>query len=45
VGPANWNETQYLRHQMTHLRKKLEPDAARPRYFLSEPGMAYCYQP
>jgi two-component system KDP operon response regulator KdpE len=30
---------------MTHLRKKLEPDPARPRYFLTEPGMGYRYQP
>jgi two-component system KDP operon response regulator KdpE len=44
-GPTYRNETQYLRQYMTHLRKKLEPDPARPRYFLTEPGMGYRYQP
>jgi two-component system KDP operon response regulator KdpE len=44
-GPTYRSETQYLRQYMTHLRKKLEPDPARPRYFLTEPGMGYRYQP
>jgi two-component system KDP operon response regulator KdpE len=44
-GPTYRNETQYLRQYMTHLRKKLEPDPARPRYFLTEPGMGYRFQP
>ena len=26
---------------MAHLRRKLEPDRARPRYFITEPGMGY----
>jgi two-component system KDP operon response regulator KdpE len=44
-GPTYRNETGYLRQYMTHLRKKLEPDPARPRYFLTEPGMGYRFQP
>jgi two-component system, OmpR family, KDP operon response regulator KdpE len=26
---------------MAQLRRKLEPDPARPRYLLTEPGMGY----
>ena len=44
-GPTYRTETQYLRQYMTHLRRKLEPDPARPRYLLTEPGMGYRYQP
>ena len=34
-----------LRLYMTQLRRKLEPDPARPRWLLTEPGMGYRYQP
>ena len=40
-GPAYTRETQYLRVYMGHLRHKFEPDPARPRYFLTEPGVGY----
>jgi two-component system KDP operon response regulator KdpE len=30
---------------MNQLRRKLEPDPARPRYLLTEPGMGYRFQP
>lgn len=40
-GPTCLEETQYLRQYMTQLRRKLEPDPARPRYLLTEPGMGY----
>jgi two-component system KDP operon response regulator KdpE len=30
---------------MTHLRKKLEVDPARPRHLITEPGMGYRFQP
>jgi two-component system KDP operon response regulator KdpE len=30
---------------MTQLRRKLEPDPARPRWLHTEPGMGYRYQP
>jgi two-component system KDP operon response regulator KdpE len=35
------NETQYLRVYMGRLRRKLEHDAAVPRYLLTEPGVGY----
>lgn len=44
-GPAYQDETNYLRVHMTHVRRKLEPNPARPRYFRTEPGMGYRYQP
>ena len=34
-------ETNYLRVYMAQIRRKLEPDPARPRYFITEPGMGY----
>ena len=37
-------ETGYLRQYMKHLRRKLEPDPARPRHLLTEPGMGYRFQ-
>jgi two-component system, OmpR family, KDP operon response regulator KdpE len=30
---------------MAQIRRKLEPDPAHPRYFITEPGMGYRYQP
>jgi two-component system KDP operon response regulator KdpE len=35
----------YLRQFMTQLRRKLEPNPARPRHLLTEPGMGYRFQP
>jgi two-component system, OmpR family, KDP operon response regulator KdpE len=40
-GPAYATQTQYLRVYMVQLRHKLEHDAARPRYLLTEPGVGY----
>lgn len=40
-GPGHANETQYLRVYMGQLRHKLERDPARPRHFLTEPGVGY----
>ena len=40
-GPNYGDETNYLRVYMTRIRRKLEPDPARPRYFFTEPGMGY----
>ena len=40
-GAAYAGETQYLRVYMGQLRHKLEPDPARPRYFVTEPGVGY----
>jgi len=38
-GPTYVDQTNYLRQFMAQLRRKLEPEPARPRYFLTEPGM------
>jgi two-component system KDP operon response regulator KdpE len=43
-GPQYENESDYLRVYMGRIRRKLEPDASRPRYFLTEPGMGYRFQ-
>jgi two-component system KDP operon response regulator KdpE len=40
-GPQYETEGNYLRVYMAHLRRKLEPDPARPHYLLTEPGMGY----
>jgi two-component system KDP operon response regulator KdpE len=40
-GPGYANNTQYLRVYMVQLRHKLELDAARPRYLVTEPGIGY----
>jgi two-component system KDP operon response regulator KdpE len=40
-GPNYERETNYLRVFMAQIRRKLEPDPSRPRYFLTEPGMGY----
>jgi two-component system KDP operon response regulator KdpE len=40
-GPNAEAQSHYLRVYMTHLRRKLEPDPARPRYLLTEPGVGY----
>ena len=40
-GPQYGRETNYLRVYLAQIRRKLEPDPARPRYFLTEPRMGY----
>ncbi len=44
-GPKYQHETHYLRFYLARLRRKLEPDASRPRYLINEPGMGYRYEP
>jgi two-component system KDP operon response regulator KdpE len=44
-GPQYHDETNYLRVYLAQIRRKLEPDPARPRYFLTEPGMGYRFEP
>jgi DNA-binding response OmpR family regulator len=44
-GPAYRTETNYLRVHLANLRRKLEPDPARPRYLITEPGIGYRFQP
>jgi two-component system KDP operon response regulator KdpE len=40
-GPPYVDQAHYLRVYMAQLRRKLEGDPARPRYFLTEPGVGY----
>jgi two-component system KDP operon response regulator KdpE len=40
-GPGHAHQMQYLRVYMTQLRHKLEKTPARPRYFVTEPGVGY----
>ena len=40
-GPGHADQMQYLRVYMAHLRRKLEPDPARPRIFQTEVGVGY----
>ena len=40
-GPAYETETNYLRVYMAQIRRKLEPDPAQPRHFITEPGLGY----
>jgi two-component system, OmpR family, KDP operon response regulator KdpE len=43
-GPQYGQEANYLRVHMAHIRRKLEPDPSRPRYFITEPGMGYRFE-
>jgi two-component system KDP operon response regulator KdpE len=40
-GPAYQVEAHYLHVYVSHLRRKIEPDASSPRYLLTEPGAGY----
>lgn len=40
-GPQHSEQAQYLRVYMAQLRRKLEADPARPRHFMTEPGVGY----
>jgi two-component system KDP operon response regulator KdpE len=40
-GKAYADESHYLHVYVSQLRRKLEPDPARPRYILTEPGAGY----
>ena len=40
-GPRNTHQTHYLRVHMAALRRKIELDAARPRWLTTEPGVGY----
>ena len=40
-GPGSGNETHYVRVYMNQLRQKLEADATRPKYLITEPGVGY----
>ncbi len=40
-GPAYGEESHYLHVYVSQLRRKIEPDPARPRYLLTVPGAGY----
>jgi two-component system KDP operon response regulator KdpE len=40
-GSAYEAESHLLRVNMSNLRRKIEPDPARPHYILTEPGVGY----
>ena len=42
-GPDYGDESDYLRVFINHLRKKIEPNPARPKYILTEPWVGYCF--
>jgi two-component system KDP operon response regulator KdpE len=44
-GPSYETETNYLRVYLAQLRRKLEPDPARPRHLITEAGMGYRFEP
>ncbi len=39
------DQSEYLRVFVRHLRKKIEPDPAKPRYILTEPWIGYRFMP
>jgi two-component system, OmpR family, KDP operon response regulator KdpE len=43
-GPQYSTETNYLRVYMAQIRRKLEPDPSRPRYFITESRMGYRFE-
>src|SRR5262245_1263285 len=44
-GPQYGSESGYLRVYLAALRRKLEPNPSQPRYFLTEPGLGYRFEP
>jgi len=44
-GPDYSGENTYLRTFVRHLRRKLEPDPAQPRFLRNEPGVGYYVPP
>lgn len=44
-GSQYGDETNYLRVHMAHIRRKLEPEPGRQRYFITEPGLGYRFEP
>ena len=44
-GPDYDPDPNLLRVHMGHIRRKLEPEPSHPRYFVTDSGMGYRYQP
>jgi len=38
------DDLDYVRIYISHLRQKIEPDSALPRYIITEPGVGYYFQ-
>lgn len=43
-GPTYDPDQNLLRVHMGHIRRKLEPDPSRPKYFITDSGTGYRYQ-
>jgi two-component system KDP operon response regulator KdpE len=43
-GPQYKSETDYLRTYLAAIRRKLEPNPSRPRYFITASGMGYRFE-
>ena len=43
-GPMHERDTDYLRVAMAQVRRKLEPEPSRRRFFVTEPGMGYRFE-
>jgi two-component system KDP operon response regulator KdpE len=44
-GPEAADKSEYLRVYLTGIRHKVEPDPARPRYFITAPGLGLRFDP
>jgi two-component system KDP operon response regulator KdpE len=44
-GPKALDKPHYLRVQIAAIRRKVEPDPARPRYFITAPGLGFRFEP
>lgn len=44
-GPQAADKTNYLRVHMASIRRKIEPDPSRPRYFFTAPRLGLCFDP
>jgi two-component system KDP operon response regulator KdpE len=44
-GPSAAEKTHYLRIQMAAIRRKVEPDPGRPKYFITAPGLGLRFDP
>jgi two-component system, OmpR family, KDP operon response regulator KdpE len=44
-GLTDTSGNNYIRVFLVSIRRKLEPDPARPRYFVTGPGCSVCFQP
>jgi two-component system KDP operon response regulator KdpE len=38
------DDLDYIRIYIWHLRQKIEPDPANPKYIITEPGVGYCFR-